>query len=440
MLQEMMMVWMSFTPWLLLGTMIASLLHIFVPAQWIKNQLGAKAGVWKAVLFGVPLPLCSCGVIPTGLGLRKNGASLGATVGFLISTPQTGIDSILVTSAFLGWEFAMAKVLIAALTGLLGGYLVQALVSEATTDHNHIDDTPVTTTLNIHRSKAQALQAFIDFSLELLYPIWLWIVIGVLASASISPWLPADQVQAWFGGQSSAFLGMMISLLISLPLYVCATASIPIAGALIAKGFGIGSALVFLLAGPASNIATMGAIYKALGKKVLGIYLSVLIMSSLFFGWLLERVIQLKPMSSHAHHHQHHHFQVWEYFCAIVILLIFIYFAYQEILRFSSHKHQAFMPPTSQNQQQIKTQEAQMKTVNNQITAEAQRIGVKGMTCMGCANRLEKVLKKVDGVSHVVVSLNPDQAYLEGTADSQKIIQAIEQAGFEVSPAPNTQP
>jgi uncharacterized membrane protein YraQ (UPF0718 family)/copper chaperone CopZ len=433
MLEELKIVWLSFTPWLLLGTIIASLLHLFVPEQWIKQQLGAKAGVWKAVLFGVPLPLCSCGVIPTGLGLRKNGASLGATVGFLISTPQTGIDSILVTSAFLGWPFAIAKVLIATFTGLLGGYLVQALVKEEEIqscdidphqDHPHQD--------HPHRS----FQDFVDFSLELLYPIWLWIVIGVFASASISHWLPADQVQSWFGANSSSPLwGMLISLVISLPLYVCATASIPIAGALISKGFGIGSALVFLLAGPASNMATMGAIYQGLGKKVLTIYLSVLVLSSLAFGWFLEKVIVLKPLSSHAHHHLHHHFSAWEYLCAIIVFMIFSYFAYQSIIRWLNQRK---FKENENNQCELdhehhdeRSREVMMSDKQTQI------IAVKGMTCMGCANRLEKVLKKVNGVNNVVVSLNPDQAYIEGNAKTEDIIQSIELAGFE---APSAQP
>ena len=114
---------MELAPWLLLGTLIAALLHGLLPQNFVQRHLQGKGGVAKAVLLGVPLPLCSCGVIPAGLGLKKDGASDGASVGFLISTPQTGVDSILVSASFLGWPFALFKVVSATVTGIVGGYL-----------------------------------------------------------------------------------------------------------------------------------------------------------------------------------------------------------------------------------------------------------------------------------------------------------------------------
>ena len=112
-------------PWLFLGAFISVLLHRFLPPGLLAKTLTGYRGIGKAVLLGVPLPLCSCGVIPAGLGLKKDGASDGSTTAFLISTPQTGVDSILVSAAFLGWPFAIFKVATAAVTGIFGGALVE---------------------------------------------------------------------------------------------------------------------------------------------------------------------------------------------------------------------------------------------------------------------------------------------------------------------------
>jgi len=116
-------IWLQLSPWLLLGALTAGVLHVLVPDGWLKKHLSGRGGVLKAVAIGIPLPLCSCGVIPVGLGLRKEGASSGAAVGFLISTPQTGVDSVLVSGTLLGWPFAVLKLMVALVTGLVGGLL-----------------------------------------------------------------------------------------------------------------------------------------------------------------------------------------------------------------------------------------------------------------------------------------------------------------------------
>ncbi|MFT5442843.1 MAG: uncharacterized membrane protein YraQ (UPF0718 family), partial [Myxococcota bacterium] len=118
------------SPWFLLGMVVSGLLHGLLPRDFIKRQLQGRTGIAKAVSLGIPLPLCSCGVIPAGLGLKRDGASNGASMGFLISTPQTGVDSILVSASFLGWPFALFKVLAAAVTGLLGGWLSDRVTAD----------------------------------------------------------------------------------------------------------------------------------------------------------------------------------------------------------------------------------------------------------------------------------------------------------------------
>ncbi|MDE5959958.1 MAG: permease, partial [Muribaculaceae bacterium] len=107
-------------PYLLLGFLFAGMLHAFLPASFYNRHLG-RPGFWsvaKAAMFGVPLPLCSCGVIPTAMSMRRQGASRAATVSFLISTPQTGVDSILATGSLLGWPLALIRPIAAFATAL----------------------------------------------------------------------------------------------------------------------------------------------------------------------------------------------------------------------------------------------------------------------------------------------------------------------------------
>lgn len=256
-------VFMELAPWLLLAAVVAGLLHVLIPPNWFRRHLTGRSGVFKAVLAGVPMPLCSCGVIPVGLGLKKEGASDGAVVGFLISTPQTGVDSILVAASLLGMPFALFKVAASMITGLIRGWLANA-TEESEQKPARLPD--VSAAKEIGR-----LRAFIEHSLTLIRSIWAWIVVGVLVSALITSLVPEDSLAnlAGFGGLPA----MLITLLISLPLYVCATASVPIAAALVISGLPPGAALVFLMAGPATNVATIGAVYRTLGKRSLGIYL-----------------------------------------------------------------------------------------------------------------------------------------------------------------------
>ena len=173
-------------PWLLLGMLLSGLLHVFLPAGFVRRKFHGLAGVIKAVLLGVPLPLCSCGVVPAGIGLKNQGASNGAAVGFLISTPQTGVDSVLVAASFFGWPFAIFKMLAAAVTGVVGGWctdLVQANdIDDSGSDqhsHSHADD-----------ENLPGWQRVWDHSIEIVRSIWGWLLIGVVISAAIEVLVP----------------------------------------------------------------------------------------------------------------------------------------------------------------------------------------------------------------------------------------------------------
>ncbi len=337
----------ALAPWLFLGLGIAGLLHVLLPADFIRRHLGRPgwAAVVKAAAFGVPLPLCSCGVIPAAVGLKKDGASDGASVAFLISTPQTGVDSVTVSAAFLGWPFALFQVAAALVTGVVGGLLVDgwrpgavrgvtgatengmdgktesggsvavpAAVREVTgatengTDGKTESGGSVAVPAAVRGvtgatengtagvtgaggsvaapavGLAERVREFWRFTAgELLGGIWFWLLIGVLVSALIGGVFPENSLAdaKWAHG----FSGMLVMLLLALPMYVCATASVPVAAALVSAGLPPGAALVFLMAGPASNAATIGAVWRTFGRRVTLVYLGVVVAASLGLGW-----------------------------------------------------------------------------------------------------------------------------------------------------------
>ncbi len=323
---------LDLAPFLLLGMVVAGVLHVILPRRFVQLQFKGRLGVVKAVLFGVPLPLCSCGVIPAGLGLRKDGASRGATVGFLISTPQTGVDSILVSASFLGWPFALFKVAAAAVTGLFGGWLADAIGGDAEADEPQA--------LTEDRTGGRGLRAMLDHALEIVRTIWVWIVVGVVASALITAWVPAGVFESVTG--RGPIVPVLLALVVSLPLYVCATASVPIAAALVAGGFPAGAALVFLMAGPATNLATIGAIRRFLGGRTLAAYLLAIVGGSVGLGVTFDFLLDVSPaMAGHTHGAG----SWWKVGSAIVLLLLLAWFALEDLRRWVAGKRSGRRDP-----------------------------------------------------------------------------------------------
>lgn len=351
----------------------------------------------RAVLLGVPLPLCSCGVIPAGLGLRKDGASDGAAVGFLIATPQTGVDSFLVSGSLLGWPFAAFKVGSAALLGWIGGRLVDA--SGAAPAPAAEADAP--------DPERPGLRAGLAQGLDVLRSIWRWIVVGVLVSAALTALVPAEAMQR-FAEVGGGWLAPLTVLALSVPLYVCATASVPIAAALVAGGFPPGAALVFLMAGPATNVATLGAVKSAFGPRVLAIYLSTIVVGSLGLAWLFDFV--LSPEVAAAVQAGHHAGPV-AIASAVVLLALLAFFAVEELSGLLRSRPAAAAPG-------------------------AQQLAVEGLTCGGCVRKLEGALGALEGVEAVSVDRADDSsrgtATVQGPVDPSLLQNAVRGAGFSV--------
>lgn len=382
---------LELSPWLLFGTALSALLYKWLPTNWIKSQLQGKLGVLKSVIFGIPLPLCSCSVIPTGLGLEKQGSSKGSTVGFLIATPQTGVDSIAVSASFLGLPFALFKVGAALVTGLVGGLWVE---SEYPTETGNISKKVET--------KTKTWFGAWEHGIDILRSIWRWLVFGILLSALISTILPADGLESWIPqGTIGNISASLVALAISAPLYVCATASVPIAAALVDGGLPLGAALVFLMAGPATNIATIGAIRDALGAKVTKIYLTTVILGSLLLGTVFDWVLTASIKTGHVHEHE----TLWAQVATVILIVLLGYFAVEEVT---------------------------MSTQNSTETETMTTLEVDGMTCNGCVGRLQKVLSKLEGVTEAIVTLEPGEAKVDGSIPRESIVAAIEGAGFDV--------
>ena len=251
--------------YLLFGFFVAGLLHVLIPQSFIKKHLSGKgiSKIIKAALIGVPMPLCSCGVIPVTASLKKHGAGKGATISFLTSTPQTGVDSILITYGLLGWLFAVIRVVTAFVSGIACGMLTEFF------DKAKVIPEPVAINNNEINSNGKLLEVFRYGFLSLPRDIGKALVIGLIIAGTITALVPKAFFAAYLG---HTFLSMLIMLLIGLPLYVCSTASVPVAAAFLQMGINPGAVLVFLITGPATNAATITVVSKVLNKKTVVIY------------------------------------------------------------------------------------------------------------------------------------------------------------------------
>ena len=294
-------------PWLLLGLVIGGLLKTVMPARWLERHLRGEGivPVIKAALIGAPLPLCSCGVVPAALGLRRAGASRAATTSFLVSTPETGVDSISVTYAMLGPIMAVTRPLAAISSAITAGLLVGRSAPESTpATPEHTIDIPVAVCCAGEEKNeteaccadagpdkpASAYSEAIRYAFtDLLQGILFWMVIGLLFSAAIKTWVSPDFLSSWGSGLPA----MLVMIVISIPMYVCATASTPIAAGLMLAGISPGTALVFLLAGPATNIGTLGIISRELGRKAMTAYLAGVGIVAICSGLLLDSIVTL---------------------------------------------------------------------------------------------------------------------------------------------------
>ena len=469
-------------PFLLLGFLLAGILHVWVPNHLYVPKISKpnfKSVLWSA-LFGVPLPICSCGVIPTSIALRREGASKGASVSFLISTPATGVDSILATYSLLGGPFAVLRPVAAFVTAMLGGVFTNLLtrgesdtgvkvVGEANQLHHEHKHSPEhdhhdgdcecehdghehdeccecghcecelsADSVPAKRSFVEKVRATAEYGfVNMIGDVSKWLVIGLLLGALIAAFVPDDFFL--FLHEYPLFC-MVVVLVLAMPMYTCATGSIPLALALVEKGITPGAALVLLMAGPATSIASMLVVGKAFGKRTLVAYLISIAFGAMFFGFVVDTFFMdsfLASMLPHASAECHGHgaVGVFDYVCAAVLALLMIYakFAHKGCGCHGGccecgceHKSGCEDEHCDCGHEHCDGDEHEVCVVTYRVV---------GMTCSHCKACVEKAARMLDGV----VSADADVAskelrvkwHDEDDVDESALKKAIEDAGFE---------
>lgn len=322
-------------PWLLLGLLVAGIMHELVPVSFLEKHMGSASlgSISKAAVIGAPLPLCSCGVIPAALGLRRSGASKPSTISFLVSTPETGVDSVSVSYALLGPLYAVVRPITAVISAIYAGVMVRIFDAKEQISSEFSNQTQASSCCGSHSAppkieaksccskehsepkenrekpiaslSSKAVDVIKYASGKLLEDIVVWLLIGLLLAAAIKTWVPTDFLTQWGDG----LVAMLVMAVVGIPMYICATASTPIAVGFLAAGLSPGAILVFLMAGPATNISTMGMIKQEMGSKTLVLYLFSVMSASVGFGYLLNYLVSAFSLESliktQSHLHEH---------------------------------------------------------------------------------------------------------------------------------------
>ena len=396
------------SPYVLLGFLIAGLLHVFVNEATLTRHLSGDGwkSVVKAAAIGIPLPLCSCGVLPTAVSLRRQGASKAATTSFLIATPQTGVDSIAATYSLLGLPFALIRP-IAALTGaFFGGVAVGKLVPDK---ENKANPTQCST------KEVKKVSLFKKFKESVKYGFFdmvdtmgKWLLIGLVIATLITIFVPDS---FFVGLREYPLVAMIAVVLIAVPMYICATGSIPIAMSLMLKGLSPGVAFVMLMAGPAANFASILILDKTQGRKATAIYVSSVIITAIAFGLLIDFLLPASWFTINAAtdgHSAHMHMGWFETACSIALGLLLLFSFSKKFI-------------------------SKLKFKNITQTDMTKTYKIEGMNCSHCKASVEKAIKGVEGVDSVEVDLSSGLATVSGDMEDDKISEAVRLAGFDIA-------
>jgi len=288
--------------YILFGMVVGGLLKVFLSPSFVADHLGKGkfSSVIKAALFGIPIPLCSCGVLPAAASLKRQGANNGATTAFLISTPESGVDSMAITYALLDPIMTVARPVSAFVTAVAAGISENLLQTQKEEDWDRIIDRscPIDNCCDgtecppeehaRHHTFREKLWSGLKFAVDDLWgDLAGWFFAGLLLAGVITASIPQDLMTQYLGG---GLHSMLIMLVVGIPMYICATASTPVAAALILKGVSPGAALVFLLVGPATNITSLSVLFGLLGKRATAIYLVILSLFAVLSGLALDAI------------------------------------------------------------------------------------------------------------------------------------------------------
>lgn len=460
-------------PFLLLGFLLAGILHVWVPNHLYVPKIAKpnfKSVLWAA-LFGVPLPICSCGVIPTSIALRREGASKGASVSFLISTPATGVDSILATYSLLGGPFAILRPVAAFVTAMLGGVFTNfatrnekdGSVAEAAGthehhheyhhehhhEHEHCDDDHCGCSgehceccgcegEDDHgkRSFAQKIGETFRYGLvNMVGDVSKWLTIGLLLGALIAAFVPDD---FFLFLHEYSLLCMLVVLLLAMPMYTCATGSIPLALALVEKGITPGAALVLLMAGPATSIASMLVVGKAFGKRTLVAYLVSIALGAMAFGFVVDTFLMDTFLASMLPHvsdecHGHGALGIFDYACAVLLAALMIYakFAHKGCGGHCGCGDHGCCCCEDHDDDECGCHEHE----HGHCEPVSETYRVNGMNCSHCKACVEKAVRMLDGVVFAEADVASKELRVqwhdEDDVNEDALKTAVDEAGFE---------
>lgn len=396
----------AMSPYILLGFFVAGILHIFVPAGTLSRHLNGHGlkPVVKAALFGIPLPLCSCGVLPTAVALRRQGASKGASTSFLIATPQTGVDSIAATYSLLGLPFAIIRPVAALIGAVAGGWAVDR--SERAGDASCCV-APVASAGPPSGFFAKCRAALAYGFVDMVASVGKWLVIGLVVAALITVFVPEE---LFVGLSRYPLLAMLAVVVVAIPMYICATGSIPVAMSLMMKGLSPGIAFVMLMAGPAANFASLIILGKTQGRRATAVYVAAVTLTAIVFGLLIDLVMPAEwfvlPAAVAGAFHAHAEFSIFEVACTVLLAGLLVVSPFISRRNNSAHN------------------------INNTEDMGTITIKVEGMSCPHCKKRVEEVALSIAGTESATVDLSKGLLTVTGTPDRQAIVKAVELAGY----------
>lgn len=411
-------VFADMSAYLIFGFIVAGVLSVVISPSWVEKHLGGSGfgPVVKASLFGIPLPLCSCGVIPVAASMRHQGSSKAATTSFLLSTPQTGVDSIAITYAALGLVFSVFRPIAALITGLVGGVLVLLFGKN---DRKYPQSNKEKTNLhggNSAKSSQSIIKRILDYGLiRLPGDIGSALVLGILISGAMTVFIPKDFLEAYF---TTGILSILIMMIAGVPVYVCATASVPIVAGFIHIGASPGAALAFLIAGPATNAAAFTTTWNFLGKRTAIIYLLTIAGSAIGFGMLLNWMVPYFDISINLNlGHDHHESKGWlnhVYSIGLVLILVYSY------IKVKLNKTEVIGS-------------SEMYDSNHDNYDSHLTLNVAGMSCSHCSDSVEKAIGNHSDVKAVSVVLKTGQTTISGdNLNKTDFVDIIKQLGYTV--------
>lgn len=401
-------------PYILLGFLFAGLLNEFVKPRTMARHLSGRGllPVVKAAALGVPLPLCSCGVLPTAVSLRRRGASRAASTSFLIATPQTGVDSIAATYSLLGLPFALIRPVAALLGAVAGGWAVgrfggnepEAGDAAGCSDDGCGDEASQQPVSFPRRLLRAVSYGFVD----MVGSVGGWLVVGLVVAALITVTVPDSFFTAL---SDNRLLAMLAVVVVAVPMYVCATGSIPIAMSLMMKGLSPGIAFVMLMAGPAANFASVMILSRTNGRRATAIYIASVVITAIGFGLVIDCLLPASwfalPASAAGACHAVASAGWFPMACGLLLIMLLVYSLIVQRLIRRRHNH---------------------KIVNEMN----KNYRIKGMNCPHCSATVERTIRGLEGVEDVSVDLAKGVAHVRGTVDDAALARAVELAGFSV--------